>query len=217
MSLNIVIGIISGLGLACLFLAVSLYRRRRRILGSLQLGFAFAVMGLAGLMWGMSASIYTYKQLTEEQAVAEVEFVKIGSNHYQANVHLPSGTKALFELKGDEWQIDSRMIKWHNWANVLGLKPMYRLERISGRYRDINKEKSEKRSVHPLSTSPGGLDLWQVAYSSQDWLPWADAIYGTAAYVPMEHKARFKVSLSISGLVVRPVNQEAKQSIKNWR
>ena len=38
-------------------------------------------------------------------------------------------------------------------------------------------------------------------------MPWADALYGSAVYVPMSDGARYQVVVSQSGLVARPLNE----------
>ena len=67
----------------------------------------------------------------------------------------------MFVLSGDEWQLDARVLKWKGWANLFGLDAQYRLERVSGRYRDIEQERTGERTVYALAENPG-LDLWKV-------------------------------------------------------
>jgi hypothetical protein len=59
-----------------------------------------------------------------------------------------------------------------------------------------------------------GIDLWALA--SSDRLPWVDAYYGSAAYVPLAEGARYRVSLAATGLVVRPDNEAAAASLSAW-
>ena len=41
-------------------------------------------------------------------------------------------------LRGDEWQMDARVVNWKPPATLLGLDPIYQLDRLSGRYSDID-------------------------------------------------------------------------------
>ena len=50
-----------------------------------------------------------------------------------------------------------------------------------------------------------------------EWVPWVDAVYGNAAYVPMADGARFVVSIGASGLVARPGNSDAEKAVRHWR
>ena len=112
-------------------------------------------------------------------------------------------------LAGDEWQLDARVLKWKGWANLLGLDAQYRLERVSGRYRQIEQERKDERTVYALSENPG-IDLWTMSIDHRRWLPFVDAVYGSAVYLPMADGARYEVSITQSGLVARPVNDVAE-------
>jgi hypothetical protein len=48
-------------------------------------------------------------------------------------------------------------------------------------------------------------------------VPFADALYGSAVYVPMAEGAEYAVTVSQSGLVVRPANDAARKSVGGWR
>jgi hypothetical protein len=111
-------------------------------------------------------------------------------------------------LAGDEWQLDARVLKWKGWANLLGLDAQYRLERVSGRYRDIEQERTGERTVYGLSENPG-VDLWVLSTQYPKWLPFVDAVYGSATYLPMADGARYEVKMTQSGLMARPVNEAA--------
>jgi hypothetical protein len=71
--------------------------------------------------------------------------------------------------------------------------------------------------VHGLGVDGEPLDLWAVARRYQSWLPLVDALYGSAAYVPMAPDADYVVSVSASGLLVRPGNEAAKKAVGGWR
>ena len=44
-----------------------------------------------------------------------------------------------------------------------------------------------------------------------------DAVYGSAAYLPMSDGAEYRIWLSQSGLVARPLNAEADGAVRTWR
>ena len=124
----------------------------------------------------------------------------------QHRPHLPGRGRRSASLRGDEWQVDARIVKWKAFANLVGFDAAYRLERISGRYDDIAQERGEPHSVFPLA--PGTrLDTWAMIKRFSQWLPWVDALYGSAVYVPMADGAVFEVMVSQSGLLVRPAER----------
>jgi hypothetical protein len=119
-------------------------------------------------------------------------------------------------LRGDEWQIDARVLKWYALANLVGFDSAYRLERISGRYADIERERNAPRTVFTLN-SPYGIDTWTLLRTWRRYLPWVDAFYGSAVYVPMSDGAQFQVLVSQSGLIVRPLNGVARDAVGAWK
>lgn len=171
---------------------------------------------VAGAAFVFAFSYYGYERLVDEQLVAEIEFRKIGPDEYQARMKLPQQRDQFYNLHGDEWQIDARMIVWKPPATILGLDPIYRLERISGRYSEIDREQNDVRTVHALSTDQV-VDLWSVARRFPLLTPGVDAHYGSATFVPMRDGARFDVSLSRDALIARPANAVAEEAIGNWR
>jgi hypothetical protein len=128
---------------------------------------------------------------------------------------VPAGDIQVFMLNGDDWQIDARVLKWQGWANLLGLDAQYRLERIAGRYRDIEQERRGDRTVYALSQNPG-LDLWEISLRHRRWLPFVDAIYGSATYLPMAETARYEIRMTQTGLIARPLNPAAQAAAGNW-
>jgi hypothetical protein len=70
--------------------------------------------------------------------------------------------------------------------------------------------------VHELAQDPG-VDFWSVARRYHQYLPLADALYGSAAYVPMAEGAEYVVTVSASGLVVRPANDAARNAVGGWK
>ena len=121
----------------------------------------------------------------------------------------------FFNLRGDEWQIDARLVTWKPPLTILGLDPIYQLERISGRYSEIDREQNEFRTVHALSPDYP-IDVWKLARVLPIAMPGVDAYYGTATYVPMADGARFEVSLSRDALIARPANDVARDAVGNW-
>jgi hypothetical protein len=175
------------------------------------------LLALAAAFFIVSLNLHTYARLTFEQPVAEIVFEARGPQHYRATLtQIPSGEMQMFVLAGDEWQLDARVLKWKGWANLLGLDAQYRLERVSGRYRDIEQERSAERTVYGLSENPG-VDLWVLSTQYPKWLPFVDAVYGSATYLPMADAARFEVKMTQSGLMARPVNEAANAAASGWK
>jgi len=190
--------------------------RRGRLLrasGSGVSAIVMAVVATAALL--IVFSYYSYDRLTAEQVVATIEFRRLAPDEYQARLMQRDERDRTFALRGDEWQIDARVVSWKPPVTVLGLDPIYRLERLSGRYTDITREQTELRTVHEI-TEPLPVDVWQVARRFPVLTPGIDAYYGSATYVPMADGARFTVSLSRDALIARPANEAARAAVGEW-
>ena len=207
-----------GMLLALPLLVASMRRLRRLRLvgGTVYLLSGAAVILVATAACLVAANLLTYARLTHEQEAARVSTRQLAERQYAVSVRTRTGPERHFSVQGDEWQIDARVLKWRALGTLLGFDTVYRLERLSGRYGDAHSERSAPRTVHELSPDPG-VDFWRVARRYHDYLPFADALYGSAAYVPMAEGAEYAVTVSASGLVVRPTNDAARKALGGWK
>ena len=206
-------------GIALLFAlaAVRRARRRRPVACTLHAFAAVAFLALAAVAALVGVDLASYARLTQEAPVAEVRFRQQGNQRFAAELILPDGARQSFELGGDEWQLDARVLKWYGAATVLGLDTRYRLDRIGGRYRDIAAERTAPRTVFEIARPAGAVDVWELARRFRAFIPWLDALYGSATYLPMADGAHYAVSISPTGLVARPLNREAGDAVSGWR
>ena len=202
------------LGVILFLLGIQRVWRRRVMTGSLVGLVGLLLLAIAAFVVAISINLYTYDRLTHESPVAEVHFQGIEPQHFWADVMMKNNTKTL-DLRGDEWQIDARVLKWHGTAVLIGFDTLYRLDRLSGRYWDLSKERTGPRTVYSLSEEPG-LDLWMIAKRYARWIPWVDAVYGSATYMPMVDGVHYTVSVSSSGLLARPANNIARKAVGEW-
>lgn len=215
MNLFVVVALVAVFGLILLVSAARLLGRRH-ILGGLLCGlFALLLLVASAGVGLMAGNLVTYSRLTHEQRALTLAFSRTNDHEFSTILTFPAGEVQRVTLRGDEWQVDARIVKWKAFANLVGFDAAYRLERISGRYDDIAQERGEPHSVFPLA--PGTrLDTWAVIKRFSQWLPWVDALYGSAVYVPMADGAVFEVMVSQSGLLVRPLNDAARHAVSGW-
>ena len=211
-----IIAVCALAGLLFLIFAVRRLRQWRLLAGSghALVGVCFLLAAATAGMLGFS--LLTYERLTHEQLAAEIMLSRVGERRYLATLTYPSRRTQSFELRGDEWQVDAKVLKWRGLANIAGFDTVYRIERISGRYRDIDSERSSPRTVHVLN-EPARIDPWELARRYRAYVPWVDALAGSATFLPMADGALYQVSVSQSGLIARPLNQAGRDAVAGWR
>jgi len=205
--------------LITLYFVFSMFRHARRkrpvrATRSLAGGAVSACAGGASIM--LAFSYFGYLHLIDEQLIGQIKFSQSAPEQYVARLMLDDEQHdRMFEILGDEWQMDARVITWKPPMTLLGLDPIFQLDRLSGRYADVEEELSKKRSVHELS-DPVTLDVWQFARKYPKLMPGVDAHYGTATYLPMADGAIFEVTMTRTGLIARPVNEAAREAVGDW-
>lgn len=191
------------LGVVLLGFAVRAFRGRRWVGTAGRSGGGLLLLSLSALAATLSASTHGYRSLTQEELALTVTTVPTGPHAFQAHVAFPDGRDTTFAVKGDQLLVDAHILKWRYVGNLLGLHTQYELDRLTGRYIDIEDERSMERTVHSLK-SDKPVDLFELAqrYSFLAFL--VDTEYGSATYIEVEEPARFEVRVSTTGLLVRP-------------
>ena len=190
------------------------WRRRRRFAAAHRLLWSLVFLLLAALGGLGGGALLGWHRLSAETPLAELEARRLAPQHYVVTIRTPDGASRQVELAGEEWQLDARVIKWDSRAVMLGAPALYRLDRISGRWRDVEQERATPKSVIALAPS-AALDLWQLKRRFPRWLAWIDADYGSAAYLPLVDDGRYTVTLAAAGgLVARPADEATRQQLE---
>lgn len=204
------------LGLAALGWSIKVLLRPGWILGWLR-GMAGLALVICSLVLAMVAfDLFSYKQLVAEQSIGTISFQQLGPQRFYATLVDTKGQEQRYELAGDQWQLDVRFIKWPSALAAIGVKPGYRLDRLSGRYYSLEMERRGDRTVYDLSDSRAGIDVWSFFRERGKSLKLVDAVYGSATFVPMAEGALYEIFLSHSGLLARPLNEPAQLALSRW-
>jgi hypothetical protein len=215
MPLNALIVILGLIGFFLLIVAMRRFRVMNVGSGVFSGTLGMASLALAALVLALVLNLQTYQRLTNETPAGVLDLSRIAPHQYDAVLTYPNGTVAVFFLRGDEWQVDARILKWQGSVNLLGFDAALKLDRISGRYTNIEDERGKPRTVYQLHP-PETLDLWDLARSYHRWLPWVDAVYGSATFLPMADKGSYEITASQTGLIARPLNEAAKNAVSGW-
>ncbi|MES1204418.1 MAG: hypothetical protein ABUS79_00650 [Pseudomonadota bacterium] len=172
----------------------------RRFVARTLLGVLLLAAGaLAGTI---AAGMQGYRAFTREEVAARLSVRPTGSQHFAATVRHPDGRENTFLIAGDEVYVDAHILKWKPIANVLGLHTAYELDRIGGRYRDIDKERRATRTIYPLRPERT-VDLFDLRRRYDALGPLLDADYGSATFVAVTRQADLEVRVSTTGLLIR--------------
>ena len=201
--------------LALLFALVQLValgrrlRARRPFAAILRTLFLLVGLALALLLAGAGWSLRGYRLLGEEAPVVMVDARILSPQRWALTLTWPDGQRRDVALAGDAWRIEALVLKWKLPAVLAGLPPLYRLDRLSGRYDDTADEMNGMRTVVDFRDA-GDCDLVTLARAHPDWLPMVDTVYGSGAYLPLVDGGHYTVSLMRTGaLVARPDDETA--------
>lgn len=174
-------------------------------------GIFLLVVALFVAAFGMD--LVSYREAGLDESVATLSFQKTGDQQFRAILVNAEGDEQKFVIQGDQWQLDANILKW---SSAIPAKPLYRLDRISGRYLIIEQEQREPKSAFEISKATGQVDAWATVRYYSYLFPFVDALYGSATYLPMADGAIYSISLAQHGLIGRPVNEAAQVAVRGW-
>lgn len=190
------------------------WHARRRLACAYRGAWLLVFVLLAVLFAGLGLALRGYRLLTAEAPVATLGARQLGPQWFALRVDFPDGTHRSAQIHGDEWQLDARVIKWAPRAVSLGAQPLFRVDRLSGRYRDATQAGATVPSVVALDAD-SIMDVWQLKQRFPRWLPWIDADYGSAAFLPLVDGGTYHVTVNpLGGLIARPADAATAEKLK---
>lgn len=177
--------------------------RRRKNLSSLLSALVAIIAGLAcALAVTVLIGIRGYSALTREETAAWIRTVPVGEQQFVAHFRLPDGRTEVFELAGDELYVDAHILKWKSIANLFGLHTAYELDRVAGRFTELDDERRQERTVYSLAPDRS-VNLFYLRRASDLLAPVVDAEYGSASFVAARDTTRWELRVSTTGLLLR--------------
>jgi len=195
--------VVAGFAVVTTLIAWSRWLAGRRWAAAGNLLLALLATALVTMAWPVLQHLSSYQPAVRGQAVAEVFFERVGAGRFRATLtRLPSGRMQVFELAGGEWRIEARALGWSPRAAALGLRPHYRLERLSAR--PAGTAGGTAGAVTFVLEEPRGRDVWLLASTASDWSRIVQPSMLEGTWQPMDHVVRFEVRLEDAALAVRP-------------
>lgn len=188
--------------------------RRRRFRWGRTTSGAVLLLVAVSLLY-LALLLQTYLGLTSEILVARVRatqltnvpnFMSVEITLYDQQGHVTH--QETDGVCGNEWELQGDIVRFPDWANLLGLHTGYKLTRLEGRYDDPNMESSWYHTVVELNGGDDGF--FKNIQSQGGWLhPIVEASYGNAIILPSDGNT-YNVYLSQTGLSTKgPTTQAA--------
>lgn len=171
------------------------------------LGFSLTL-----LLFGAGFALRGYRLLGEEAPVVQIDARILSPQRWALSLHWPDGSSRDVQLNGDAWRVEAVVLKWKDAALLSGLPPLYRLDRLSGRYDDAAQEAQSPRTVIGFGEA-GHFDLLDLQRQYPQWLPEIDTLYGSGAYLPLVDQGHYTVSLMRTGALVARPDEATEQKI----
>ncbi len=179
------------------------WRDRRRIAASWRALLMMVFLALALVAAGGGMALRGYRVLGKETPVATVVAHRLGPQYWSLELQLPGNHTRTLPLNGDDFRMEAVVVKWKLPTEMIGAPPLYRLDRLSGRYDDPGQAGDARSTVYDLRAP--GLDLFSLRRRYPRWLPMVDTVFGSGVYLPLVDGGRYQVNLMATGaLVARP-------------
>ncbi|KGI79179.1 hypothetical protein [Oleiagrimonas soli] len=180
------------------------WREGRRMAASWRALLLLLFFTLALLATGGGLALRGYRVLGQETPVATMVAHRESPQFWQLTLTRPDGETETLPLNGDDFRLEAVVVKWQMPAVLAGAPPLYRLDRLSGRYDDIGQARDARSTIIDLNQA-GALDLFNLRRQYPDYLPMVDTVFGSGVYLPLVDGGVYHVSLMASGaLVARP-------------
>lgn len=197
------------IGVALFFGSIFSFFRFRYAQSAFRLLAGLLLAALGALAGTISVGMMGYRALTREDVAAHITVKPAGKQRFIATLRFPDGGEKTFDVAGDEIYVDAHILKWHAYANMIGLHTAYELDRVAGRYHDVKDERSALRTVHALGRERT-VDLYGLRQRHAFLEMLLDAEYGSATFVSVTKPAQYELRVSTTGLLIREAKPPQK-------
>lgn len=202
--LGILTGLVGAWQLRLALVRPGLLVRLRRAVAGLVFG------ALAALSLGLVVALRSFEAFAASRPVARVQCRWVGERTFDLRwIALQDGSPQAprtFRLNGDQWSVSGGIVKWHPWLTALGVPSYQKVTRISGRYASLQEEIAQPPTAVELN---GGVDRWwKWLYRLDPYLPFVEAVYGSAAFLSVNPTLDAQVEATPSGYLIRQVRRQ---------
>src|SRR3989338_3746801 len=173
--------------------------RARRLVAAI--GCAAAAVRCSSLLMPLQA----FHAFSGETLVATVTTQRTAAQEFVLTYHPAEWAEEApgqsVSLRGDQWAIGGGIVKWHPWLTSLGLASYHKPIRISGQFSDLDQQRAQPPTVYALT--PGTDWFWEAFYRAAPYLPFVEAVYGSAASVYVEPDVVQAIYVTTTGYLIK--------------
>ncbi len=199
-------GVVSGIiALLLFFLLIKRLRNRRKKILVCIIHFLVVVIFalISSIFILLYAGLKGYEHFTYNKPIFSVEcpikeddsfvlkFIPLDGKESQAR---------FYRVKGQQFVIEGHIIKWENFFVTVGMKPLYQVTRLTGRYVSINDEKEKERSVYEIEEE---TMLWRWLMQYGEKIPGIDAVYGISSFKDAVENKELIVHITHNAFVIK--------------
>jgi hypothetical protein len=177
------------------------------ISSSLRFLLLLLLLSAGGALVCLGTFIQSYTVFTQRELAAKVHCVPVAGTNDQMVLELTTQATPTteqvrrYQLRGQQWSIEGHILTWDPRLNFLGLKTMYKLTRVRGRYLRAEDEASKPATVYSLVAREED-PRWRWLYLYGPRLPFVQAVYGNTVFTfPAEGKT-FAIYVTASGFAI---------------
>ncbi|MBN1693889.1 hypothetical protein JW879_00630 [candidate division WOR-3 bacterium] len=199
-------GVVSGLiAILLFFLLIKRLRNRKKKILVCIIHFLIVVIFalISSIFVLLYVSLKGYQHFTYNKPIFSIEcpireddsfvvkFIPLDGEESQAR---------FYRVKGQQFVIEGHIVRWENFFVTVGMKPLYQVTRLTGRYVSINDEKEKERSVYEIAEE---TRVWRWLMQYGEKIPGIDAVHGISSFKDaVEHK-NFTVYITHNSFIIK--------------
>lgn len=155
----------------------------------------------------LSAFLRSYTAFTQRELAATIRCTTVPGTEDTMILVLttseppPANEIHRYLLRGQQWTVEGHILKWDDRLNFLGLRTMYKLTRVRGRYLRADDEMNKSATVYSLVPNEDD-PRWRWLFEYGPRLPFVHAVYGNTVFTFPSEAKTFAIYVTTSGFMV---------------
>jgi len=182
-------------------------KRLSAIASTLKLLLILLLISASIALLSLGAFLRSYTAFTQRELAATIRCTMVPGTEDTMILVLttseppPANEIHRYLLRGQQWTVEGHILKWDDWLNFLGLRTMYKLTRVRGRYLRADDEMSKPATVYSLVPNEDDL-AWRWLYEYGPRLPFVQAVYGNTVFTFPSEAKTFGIYVTTSGFMI---------------